>query len=45
MLKFHAVFHFCIQINNANIVEGYIHYVNCKHYPHVFNIYGIHNFQ
>ena len=43
ILKFHAVFHFCLQIDKANIVERYIQYVNYKHYRHLFNISGIHN--
>ena len=34
ILKFHTVFHFCLQINKANIIERYIHYVNNKHYRH-----------
>ena len=42
MLKLHAVFHFCLQINKANIAERYIHYVNYKHYRHLSNISGIH---
>ena len=42
ILKFHAVFHFCLQINKANIVERYILYINYKHYRHLFNISGIH---
>ena len=44
ILKFHAVFHFCLQINKANIIERYIHYVNYKHYRHLFNNSGIHKF-
>ena len=44
VLNFHAVFHFCLQINKANIIERYIHYVNYKHYRHLFNISGIYKF-
>ena len=44
ILKFHAVFHFCLQIDKANIKERYVHYVNYKHNRHLFNISGIHKF-
>ena len=42
ILNFHAVFPFCLQINKANIIERYIHYVKHKHYGHLFNNSGIH---
>ena len=44
VLQFHAVFHFCLQINKANITERYIHYVIYTHYRHLFNISGLHKF-
>ena len=28
VLNFNAVFHFCLQINKANIIERYIHYMS-----------------
>ena len=31
MFKFHAVFHFCLQIDKADIKERYINLVNYKH--------------
>ena len=44
MLKLQAVVHFYLQINEANVIEWYIHYIMHKHEHYFFNISGILNF-
>ena len=42
MLKLQAVFHFCIQIDEANVIECYIHFCYCWDY--VFGPYLVMNY-